>query len=880
MLVRTKLSTAIKAAVLIGSGLTAMNSMAEELVEEVVVTGIRASLQDAQAAKRNAAYVSDVISAEDVGKFPDKNIADALSRMTGVAISRDFGEGEKVSIRGAGPDWNRTTLNGQTVGSADWFILDNPARSFNFTLLPSTLISQLEVIKSPTAAQTEGSLGGTVNVKTHRPLDLEAGAGVVSVDAQYGSMSEEWDPSVSGQYSWKSDDETVGLLVSAVRQNRTVQREGFEVLGWSNSITPNGEWAPTVMGAPQFNQDRERSTIFASAQYAPSDELLFTLDVLDTKMDSNNMNSNWLAWTGSAATNTISGNGTQVAGADDGKVGVNFINRVSSAETQSFTLTSEFENDNFAVDVVVGSTKAKGGTYRETSWEYVDGNGSYDYDLSGTPSLDVTPDPSVGSNFAAGWIWGGEKPTTDEETYFQADLEIPVEMGAFTAIKAGVKYREAERTQERNVYSWHGPETLDDPSVAPGWPVYLQAIFDACPTLAACGLDGLGVDHLDTAVGGNITSAVDQVREIMEEIAFVGVTMPDGTWVPADYAVSRELANNWAVTEDIFAAYVQADFEAGAISGNVGLRYVTTDQASSGYEFSSDSWGFETIDRDWLMPSFVEWVTVENDYSELLPSLNVAYELNDDMKLRFAAARVMARQNWNTISPFVTFGDLNTADPKGQAGNPMLDPNIATQLDASFEWYYGEASSFAATLFYKDNKSYLEGREFTEERYNEQTDQMVDVDFTYQVNGAGGSVQGLELAVTHSLDNGFGGSANYTYTDISNDSAASAGPIGISEHMANITGYFETEQISAAVMYNYRSDWSNGLHWNGNPYSTEAYGQFDAKVSYYLNDSLELSAEALNLTNEEIRQYSVHEDRLMSLYENGRRLHVGATYRF
>ena len=147
MLVRNKLATAVKAAVLIGGGLTAMNAVAQETMEEVVVTGIRASLQDAQATKRNADYVSDVISAEDVGKFPDKNIADSLARMTGVAVSRDFGEGEKVSIRGAGPDYNRTTLNGQTVASADWFILDNPARSFNYTLLPSTLISQLEVIK-------------------------------------------------------------------------------------------------------------------------------------------------------------------------------------------------------------------------------------------------------------------------------------------------------------------------------------------------------------------------------------------------------------------------------------------------------------------------------------------------------------------------------------------------------------------------------------------------------------------------------------------------------------------------------------------------------------------------------------------------------------
>ncbi|GAA5441848.1 hypothetical protein Misp06_00009 [Microbulbifer sp. NBRC 101763] len=875
MLKRNQLALSISAAVLSG-GLMAPLAIAQsdEAIEEVSVTGIRGSLQDALSTKRNAGAIVDAISAEDVGKFPDKNIAESLSRITGVAVSREFGEGERVSIRGAGPDYNRTTLNGQSVGTADWFILDNPSRSFNFTLLPSTLISSLEVTKSPQASQDEGSLGGTVNVRTHRPLDLDAGQAAIAVESIYSETSEEYDPSISGQYSWKNDSETFGVLVSAAKQDRTVQRSGFEVLSWTDEATP-GVMVPGTMGTPTFFQERERETVFLSAQLRPTDELQLTLDVLDTSMDADNMNANWLVFAGDnavdhATNGQLSGNSvvaSQISG--DGRGVVNWINRVSSSESQSYTLTAEYVTDAFSVDIVAGNTSAKGGTYRETSWEYGWSGGDYEFDLN-APSLDSNPAPSDADAYAAGWIWGGERPTTDEETYFQVDLELPIEAGAFTSIETGVKVRNAERTQQRIVYSWHGPETMTGNEDLAG--SYLDYIFANCPTLSSCGLNSGGVVSFDTPAGGNSTTALAQMRDVMEQIAFAGLN-----GVSADYARSLELANNWAVEEDIFAVYVQANFEGDNYRGNFGLRYVSTEQASSGYEFSSDSWGFQTVDRDWLNPSYLAWVTEDNDYSEILPSFNIAYDLNDDMVIRTAVARVMARQNWNQISPFETFGALNAPDPQGQAGNPQLEPFLADQLDVSYEWYYGDVSAFSATTFIKKNHSYLAQETFTEARYDEQTATWVDVDFSRQVNGDGGLVAGVELAVLHDFDNGFGVQANYTYTytDTGSDSV-----VGISDTMANLMGYYENDTFGARMMYNYRSEWSKGFHWNGNPLSNDAFGQLDASFSYNVTDNAQITLEAVNLTNEQVVEYSEYEDRLMSLYENGRRFVVGARYNF
>ena len=213
-------------ALILAGGAAPMVMAAEEEkaaeIEVIQVTGIRGSLKENINAKRFADGVVDVITAEDIGKFPDKNVAESLSRITGVAVSRDFGEGEKITIRGAGPKYNRTLLNGQTVGTADWFILDEATRSFNYTMLPSVIVKGLEVHKSPTASIDEGSLGGTVILKTRRPLDMDANTASISLEAQYSETSGETDPLISGMYSWKNESENFGFMISAVQQDRSV----------------------------------------------------------------------------------------------------------------------------------------------------------------------------------------------------------------------------------------------------------------------------------------------------------------------------------------------------------------------------------------------------------------------------------------------------------------------------------------------------------------------------------------------------------------------------------------------------------------------------------------------------------------------------------
>ena len=196
-------------------------------LDTVVVTGIRASLRQALDTKRDADAIVDVVTAEDVGKFPATNVAEAITIIPGVTIDKAFGQGEKVSILGTDPALNRTVLNGQTVASADWFITDQPGRTFNYSLLAPQLVSKVEVYKSPEAWLDEGSIGGTVNISTRKPLDLEDTTLSGSVGYLYNDRIESGDPSISAMFGWKNQAENFGFILSAQASNESIRRDGY-----------------------------------------------------------------------------------------------------------------------------------------------------------------------------------------------------------------------------------------------------------------------------------------------------------------------------------------------------------------------------------------------------------------------------------------------------------------------------------------------------------------------------------------------------------------------------------------------------------------------------------------------------------------------------
>src|SRR5215217_1559009 len=254
--------------------------------EEIVVTGFRGSLVKNIEAKRESSVIADILTAEDIGKFPDKNVAEALQRIPGVQINREFGEGERVSVRGTAKNLTKTLLNGHNVATADWFILDqlSATRAFNYLILPAEIVGELEVYKSPQADIEEGGVGATINVRTRNPLDLDSLAISASAQAVYSERAKKWDPQASGFISWKNAGDTVGVLVAAVYQKRRIRRDGVEVLGYFrqldnpatldvNEEIAGGAQIPQLIGSALFQQERERIGGNAAIQLRPSDAL-------------------------------------------------------------------------------------------------------------------------------------------------------------------------------------------------------------------------------------------------------------------------------------------------------------------------------------------------------------------------------------------------------------------------------------------------------------------------------------------------------------------------------------------------------------------------------------------------------------------------------
>jgi len=275
---------------------------------DIVVTGIRASIAASLDAKRSNDVISEVVSAEDIGKFPDKNVADSLGRLTGVNVvtgsanAGGFGENQSVSIRGTDPTLNLTLLDGHSVATGDWFVLDQTSggRSFDFSLLPSEVVGQLEVFKSSEADLVEGGIGGTINLHSRRPLDLKANTFSLTAQANYNDLAGKWNPQVSGLYSWKNQDNSFGILVAGFYQKRDFRRDGQEFLGYTSytNFANSGKTvaAPNLIGAAYFTQQRVRKGGTLAAQYKPDDSFELNLNGIYTRMDANNVNRNSMAW--------------------------------------------------------------------------------------------------------------------------------------------------------------------------------------------------------------------------------------------------------------------------------------------------------------------------------------------------------------------------------------------------------------------------------------------------------------------------------------------------------------------------------------------------------------------------------------------------------
>lgn len=854
--------------------------------DDIIVSGIRSSIAASLTTKRNNDIISEVVTAQDIGKFPDKNVADSLGRLTGVNVvtgsanAGGFGENQSVSIRGTDPTLNLTLLDGHSVATGDWFVLDQTSggRSFDFSLLPSEIVGKLEVFKSSQADLPEGGIGGTISLSSRRPLDLKANSFSLTAQANYNDLSRKWRPQVSGLYSWKNAEGTFGVLIAGFYQEREFRRDGQEFLGYTSytNFANSGQTvaAPNLIGAAYFTQKRVRKGGTIALQYKPDDQFEVNLNAIYTRMDANNVNRNSMAWISrvisnnstpgtpayalanytitngyltSASWNATTANGAAVQGRvqDD-------IFRDAYSSTWVINLDTKWSpTDRLTLSGEVGYTKGEGATTDTFAWEtYWDTGVSYTNAGKGAnvtyPGLPTDPKSAAYLNNYYSWSWGGKILSPDTETYVRADMEYKFDGDFLKSIKIGGRFTDHKREVNYTAYSWAG-----------------NGLYSGTKTV------GLG-----TAFNGELTPG--NFLDGMVPFPPYSVADKDKTLAALATQGGRQFAfypqASFSVKEKTSAVYAMAKLGGGDSSwrGNIGVRAVYTDLNT--LQYSPNATVANAVSP---FCATCGTVTVKRNYWDILPSANLTFNATQNFLLRAGVARVMTRPGYAQLAGAFTVSDLALTGTAG--GNPNLNPYRAWSFNAAAEWYYAPSSLLSVNLFYLDISSYITTASSTQFLITQQHPQGANFLITGPVNGPGGTNKGVEVNWQQPIYGGFGVLANYTYSDAK---AAGGGVIdGNSKHTFNVTAYFENSLLSTRLAYTFRSKFRSGID-RATPMWQDDFGTLDGSLTINLTKNFALTADAQNLLNRKLYYFVGDPSIPRAYYNNGRTFWVGGKVHF
>ncbi len=842
-------------------------------LDTVSVVGIRGSVQKSLDGKREAAAHVEVVSSEDIGKLPAKNVADTLQRVAGINVGASggseggFDESERVSMRGTSASLTQTLVNGHLVGTGDWLVTNqtsNVGRSVSYALFPAEIVDQVVVNKGSQAKLVEGGAAGTIDIRTRKPLDFKKDfTGEATLGAVYSDLPGKTEPQFSGLMNWKNADGDLGILVQAFHESRSLRRDGQEVVGGYGQISatstaaladPNlaGAYYPNLIGTTLFTQKRERKGGTFDIQYKPTDTLTLDLNGFYSKLNANNYNRNYMLWSSKFATTQVPNSYTLRNGVLTNAVypatsgGIPFtvydqISRISESDSGYLALDADWQaSDRLSFKFEGGTTKGHGKTPSQDALEVaLDADAGASWSLGGTTSpLDWT----VGSNGALDSSLAHSSSTAvfglqdsdakDKEDWFSADGELYFDSGVLSTLDFGVRY--AEHTRQNNG----------------GYNLKLATGALSGYTFPASSLHYPG--DFGSAIGGSYPTDIWYYSE--SQLAAISRTL-------STRSTSWQTA--YRVHEQNAAAYVQANFAGDRWSGNVGVRYVHT-TGENNYNQSS------TISASGYVP-----VSVDNNYGKFLPSLNFKYEVSDDVVARFASSKTMTRADYSDLAGYISLTDLTHT---GSGGNPNLKPIISTNYDLSLEWYFMPRGLLAGSVYYMDMKDFIAPQTRTA-TYKDQTASATagsDVYASYLMSSPDNidaSVKGLELTYEQPLGDSFGLSANYTYAD---GKTETGGPLlGTSKNTYNLSSYFEHDKLSARVSYTWRSAFYFGPR-RSYPFYQDQFGTLSATVSYRFNDRFSLSLDGLNLNNPVYKYYTKIGSNALpyAFYENGRQYYL------
>jgi len=886
-------------------------------LDTIEVKGIRGSLQRSLDTKRDSESLVEVITAEDIGKMPDKNIADTLQRVPGINISSasategGFDENDRVSMRGTSPSLTQTLINGHFVSSGDWFVLNQTGsvgRSVSYSLLPSELVGEIVVYKTAQASQVEGGVVGSIDIRTRKPLDFSKNLSFeASVGTVYADLPDEYSPQLSALLNWKNAQGNFGVMVQGFSEERHLRRDGQEMLGYDRIVPGSpialsnpdlsGVWYPVLIGSAHFEQERKRTGGLVTFDLRPNDDLSLSLTAFTSKLDADNYNRNLLLWNSrilaagqgqAPRPGYVVRNGTLVQAEFDPIAGNAYgvydqISRPGSGSSSRFVnFDSAFRaSDALSFEGKVGQSRGRGKTPTQdvAEWDMGIGSGA-SYRLNG---LSGAADWALGNwnvsspnNTPLDWIFGAQNVNVrDESTWAQVDGDFVFASDTLRQLQFGLRWNDSERSafgaigqgpacSNGDSFNWD-PVTFNcpDPATSPFNPANFPQGFTLFPSDYAQG------------IGGTFPRAIWQYSP--EQLAEF-----NRRFTTRDPVSRAYWQGDYGLQEDSKAAYVQLDFGGARWSGDVGLRYVRTNsEALVNVAASANTPGAVTSSAFGpYLPTLYS-----RSYNDLLPSANLRFDVGDDGVLRLAASRTMARPDYSALAGPINLSppaDLNAPNAvgSGSGSNPFLDPVRSNNLDLAYEWYYAPRAVLSAAVYYMDLTNYISVGRVRQQylSFNQQNPSgiLVPYDLTIPVNSSG-SVKGLELALQQPLGENFGFFANYTYADGKEDGGSEL--VGTSKNTANVGGYFENERFNVRLNYNYRSEFYSGLD-RASAFSQDSVGNFSASFGYKINDMLSLSLDGLNLNDPTLKYYAGSPDQPRAFLKNGRQYYLNLRFSF
>lgn len=895
--------------------LAASAAQAQQASDNVVVTGIRASIESAISVKKNAEGVVEAISAEDIGKLPDATVAESIARLPGVTAQRDAatGRAKNVSVRGMSPDFNGATLNGRAQAST------GDSRGVEFDQFPAELLGSIVIHKTPNASLVDQGLASTIDMKTVRPLDFKKRTMVVNARKQRTGIASGAPETGSGDrqsfsYIDQFADRTIGVVLGYSKQ-KDIGAVQSDFGSWGTATkTHNGQEVIVPNGFNDFNKttSANREGLMASLQFKPNKDFETSLDVFKSV---NSFSSKTTGIQGAlpggaggydpdgVLSNATISNGIATAGTYDNFKGVvRNDNTQGDDKLNSIGWNTKFKLGEWRTAADLGRSEV---TRQHTRFETTAGQAGNATALdtiswTGFDGKNLSAAKyTTGFNYAdrnvakltdvEGWGGGASTPqagyyasptTKDKVDNLRFSGVRNLDLGMLTAVEVGVHFSDRDKTRT----------TAEGAVVIPGGDPYGAVTMPGTTSATAL------------ATGINVAT--------FDPVGTLGSVYQLTPWTS-----TAILNKNFKINEKVTTTYVKGDLEGKlfglSFTGNVGGQLVNSNQTSTGFNIDGEACAGEKNQPNCTYST----VTQKHKYNDFNPSLNLNFDAGRDQVVRVGLAKVLSRANMIDMAGNLDLSYNTGADSSkpagwnGSGGNPKLEPFRAKSLDVSYEKYFGKKGYVSVAGFFKDLDSYIVRQSTVVDFRNYITNPSAYTTtmgtLTTPVNGSGGSISGLELSLnvpfsmlTPAMD-GFGLMANTSTTNSAislartgltsadTDKATKLPLPGLSKNVTNLRAYYEKNGFTVSLGAKKRSDFLGEiLDYQDNRQLTFVKGEtlVDLQAGYEFNTGtlkgLSVLLQGNNLTNAEFIRYNGTPDNVVQRTKFGKTYQIGMNYKF